>query len=273
MPFLNISFALYRYWGLFFIGSLLWGQVNTEAMRQGDLSPGLHTGLDLDFSLLAGNSDLTRLGAVLRFDYLAGRSHSFLVSNFQQGSLIEEHFVNKGFVHLRRTQSLSSYLSMEGFLQKEYNEFIRLKERNLVGGGLRIRWMEAKPDEKTRSIKLYTGLGFMWEQERIKDAKNPEDELKDLVRSTNYLFVRWSPDDRLLLQCTSYLQPDIRHLNDFRVLFDGRLAFSLTGKLSVAIKLNSRYDNDPPVILKKDGSEEHLRKYDLELTSGLAYIF
>jgi hypothetical protein len=258
---------------IFALGSLLWGQVNTEAMRKGDLSPGLHTGLDLDFSLLAGNSDLIRLGAVIRFDYLAGTSHSFLVSNFQQGSLIEKHFVNKGFVHLRRTQFLRGHLSVEGFLQREYNEFIRLEERSLAGGGLRIRWLEARTDEKKQGIKLYTGLGFMWERERIRNAKDPTDALKDLLRSTNYVTLGWTPDDRLLLQFTSYIQPDIGHLNDLRVLLDGRLAFSLTGKLSVAIKLNSRYDNDPPIVLEKDGSEKHLRKYDMELTSGLAYIF
>lgn len=274
MP-LNTSIAtFFRYLPIFALGSLLWGQINTEAMRKADLTPGLHTDLNLDFSMLAGNSNLLRIKTGLRFDYLKGAAHSFLVSSFQQGSMIEEYFVNKGFVHLRRTQSLRGRLFVEGFLQKEYNEFIRLKERNLAGGGLRIRWLEARTDEKETSVlNLYTGMGFMWEQERIRNAKDYADALKDLLRSTNYLFISWTPDERILLQATTYIQPDAHRLSDFRVLVDGALAFSITGKLMVAIKLNVRYDKDPPIVLEKDGSERRIKRHDIELTSGLAYKF
>lgn len=259
---------------IFALGSLLWGQINTEAMRKADLTPGLHTDLNLDFSMLAGNSNLLRIKTGLRFDYLKGAAHSFLTSSFQQGSLIDEYFVNKGFAHLRRTQSLRGRLFVEGFLQWEYNDFIRLKERNLAGGGLRIRWLEVRIDEKETSVlNLYTGVGFMWEQERIRNARDPEDDLKDLLRSTNYLFLGWTPDERLLLQFTTYFQPDVKQLSDFRVLLDSRLAFTLTGKLSAVIKLNTRYDNDPPIVLEKDGSERRIKRYDIELTSGLAYMF
>lgn len=259
---------------IFTLGSLLWGQVAIEPIRKADLTPGLHTNLNLDFSMLAGNSSLTRVRTGLRFDYLKGAAHSFLTSSFQQGSLIDEYFVNKGFAHLRRTQSIRGRLFVEGFLQWEYNDFIRLKDRRLAGGGLRVRWLEVRRGEKeTPSLLVHTGTGFMWERERIRNAKDPTDALKDLLRSTNYLFLGWTPDERVLLQITTYFQPDIRRPSDFRVLLDGRLAFALTGKLSATIKLSTRYDNEPPIVIEKDGLEKRIKRHDVELTSGLVYTF
>ena len=263
-----------RFLALFALGSLLWGQVNTEAMRKADLTSGWHTDLNLDFSMIAGNTDLSRIKTGLRFDYLHGTAHSFLAYSYQQGSLVEEDFVNKAFVHLRRTQSLRTHLAIEGFLQREYNEFISLKERNLAGCGLRIRWLQGWTNEgKTTGLKVTTGFGFMWEQEQIRNARNPKDQLKDLVRSTNYLVLGLIPDERLLLQLTTYYQPNIKRPKDFRVLLDGGFAFTLTEKLSAAITLNARFDSEPPVVLEKNGSEKILEKYDMELASGLVYKF
>ncbi|UCH61838.1 MAG: DUF481 domain-containing protein [Fidelibacterota bacterium] len=259
---------------IFALGSLLYGQVAIEPMRKADLTPGLHTNLNLDFSMLAGNSSHTRVRTGLRFDYLKGAVHSFLTSSFQQGSLIEEYFVNKGFAHLRRTQSLRGRLFVEGFLQWEYNDFIRLKDRRLAGGGLRVRWLEERMGEKEApSLQVHTGTGFMWERERIRNTKDPTDALKDLSRSTNYVTLGWTPDERVLLQLTTYFQPDVRRPKDFRVLLDGHLAFTLAGKLSATIKLSTRYDNEPPIVIEKDGLEKGIKKYDVELTSGLTYTF
>ena len=272
---------------IFALGSLLWGQINTEAMRKRDLSPGLHSDLSIDVSLIAGNSTLQNARGTLRFDYLKGAAHTFLVSSRHYGRT-DTLFVNKGFIHLRRTMVLKEGLFIEGFVQNEFNQFIHLKNRNLAGGGLRIRWLgtEADPsgpsggqasrrtgEKETPNLKFYTGIGAMWEQEQIRDAKDPEDALKNLLRSTNYLVFAWQPDERVLIQATTYIQPDVRHLKDFRVLFDGSLNFALTGKLTVAIKLSARYDNEPPVIREKDGSEKRIKRHDVEFTSGLAYMF
>lgn len=233
-------------------------------MRKGDLQPGLHTGLNLDVVVVAGNSKLLRIKTTLRFDYLKGKTHTLLAGSFQQGrqGSSDTLFINKGFVHLRRTRSLGGGLYFEGFVQKEFNDFIRLKDRSLAGGGLRIRWLEAGTDEDGNpALRLHTGLGFMWEQERLKDCEAPRAEL---VRSTNYVVLRWEPDARRLFQVTTYFQVDVERSRDHRVLMDGGLAFALTGKLSLVIRLNARYDHEPP---------EGVKNYDIELTNGLSFVF
>lgn len=249
---------------IFSLCSLLWGQINTEAMRKGDLLPGLHTSLNLDIAVVAGNSNLSRIQTNIRFDYLSGTTHSFLVSGFQNGRQGQDNtlFIRKGFVHLRQTRAIGSIFYLEGFLQKEFDRFIRLKDRNLLGGGLRIHLLETSTiEERESSIKLFTGLGFMWEQERI-DV--PENSLTNILRSTNYLVIRWEPDTRVLLQLTTYFQPDVERFSDFRVLVDGGLVFALTDRLTVSIKFYTRYDHEPP---------KSVKKYDIELSNGLTYNF
>lgn len=239
-------------------------QVNTEAMRKSVLTPGLNGNLNLDLGLVGGNSQLLNVKGTLRFDYLRGNAHTFLVGN-RQNSKAKSTIINKGFVHLRHTRPISSRLHVEGFLQTEFNEFIRLKDRNLAGGGVRIRWRDTMADKEAGpGQNLTTGLGFMWERERITNAPDSADDEKNLLRSTNYLVLGWRPDDRLLLQATTYFQFDVGQPEDFRVLLDAGLSFTLVGRLSAIIKLSSRYDNQPP-------AELGLERYDFELSSGLAY--
>lgn len=239
-------------------------QVDTEALRKGKLTPGLHAKLNLEFDVLSGNSQLLLIKTTLRFDYLKRANHIFLVSSFQQGRKDTSYtlFVNKGFAHLRWTKSLRDDLFVEGFVQKEFNDFIHLEDRSLVGGGLRIRWLKVEADKKNISvIRLFTGSGLMLERESIKDSAI---SITYLVRSTNYLVFKWEPDERLLCQITTYFQLDVSRLSDFRLLTDGGITFSLTGKLSALIKLYIRYDNEP-----LDG----IKKHDIELTNGLSYTF
>jgi len=244
--------------------SLLAAQVNTEALRKETLSPGLHTTLGADLGCIAGNSNLFQLRSNLRFDYLTGGNHFFLVTQYQRGST-DTLFINKGFAHLRGVKSLSPRLHIEGFLQREFNEFINLEDRQLAGGGLRIRWLQRQgPSEKPPPLQLNTGIGLMWEREQI-DTTGQESNVKpvtDIIRSTNYFVVRWQLDDRLALFSTTYYQVDLRRFSDYRVLWEGRLGVTLTKRLSLTLNLDLRYDSEPP---------EGIEPYDLEITNGISY--
>jgi len=107
----------------------------------------------------------------------------------------------------------------------------------------------------------------MWEREQIDTTgQAPGDPyhgaVASLVRSTNYLVVRWQLDDRLTFFSTTYYQVDPRRLSDYRILWEGRLGFTVTKRLSLTINLDSRYDSEPP---------EGVQPYDLELTTGISY--
>jgi len=247
--------------------STLAAQVNTEALRREDLAPGLHTTLGADLGVIAGNSDLLQLKSNLRFDYRSGGNHFFLVGQYQQGRT-DTLFINKGFAHLRGVRALGPRYYVEGFLQREFNEFIALEDRQLVGGGVRIRWRQRQdPSEKPPPLQLNTGIGLMWEREQIDTTGQASGDpvhgaVASLIRSTNYLVVRWQLDDRLALFSTTYYQVDLGRFSDYRILWEGRLGVNLTKRLSLTLNLDLRYDSEPP---------EGIKPYDLEITNGVSY--
>ena len=85
-----------------------------------------------------------------------------------------------------------------------------------------------------------------------------------IIRSTNYLSSTWRIDKRFAVIVTGYYQPYIQRLSDFRVLSESRLEFRATERVSFNIRLNFRYDSEPPT-----GVEAH----DLEIVNGLSYRF
>ena len=253
---------------LFSLSSTAAAQVNTEALRREDRSPGWHTNLGVDLGIIAGNSSLVQLRSNLRLDYLTERGHTFFVTQFQRGTQGDSLFLNKGFAHLRGVKTLSARYQVEAFLQREFNEFIDLEDRRLAGGGLRIRWgLASDPSGKPNPAQLHTGFGAMWERERIDTTGQASDDrasspLASLVRSTNYLVLQWQVDDRLTLFSTTYYQVDLRRFADYRILWEGALNLTLTKRLALRLNLNLRYDSEPPAGIKS---------YDLEITNGFSY--
>jgi len=237
------------------------GQVNTEAMRRSDGTPGWYAALAADLGYVAGNSSLLKLKTNARADNYSSIGHTFVVGQIQQGRKDDVIFINKGFLHLRGVRHLRADFAMEGFVQQEFNDFINLRSRSLLGGG--IRWgLAGVPDSARTTRVVNLGVGAMWEQE----AQTGDDEgIVRLLRSTNYLVLRWTPDDRLTLFSTTYFQVDIGDFTDYRILLEGGLQVALSRRLALNIKVDLRYDSDPPSDVEKP--------YDLELTNGLSYSF
>jgi hypothetical protein len=246
-------------------------QVNTEAMRQEDLKPGFHFNASGDVGYVGGNSSLFQNRSNLRLDYTKEGGQLFLVANYHLGMKDELLFINKGFSHLRAVKSLHSAIYGELFIQREFNEFIQLKDRILLGSGLRIKWNElAIFGELSEKLTLVSGVGLMWEREEIDagpagtEGDPVHGELASLLRSTNYVVLDWAPNSTIGLMTTAYLQFDTQRLDDYRILARSTLKVGLTKRLSLTLDINLRNDSEPP------GDVEPL---DLELRNGFSYTF
>ncbi len=243
------------------MSATLIAQVNTEVMRKRDTTQGFQTSLSLKTTLLQGNSDFFRIEAGARSDYRSGPFYTFLTGSLARGEEDKKLFLNKGFLHLRGIYTLSDLFKAEVFAQKEFNEFLRLRDRNLLGGGIRTSLIDYDDSAGVRFVDVHLGNGAMYEHE-VED-----DELrrsKNLVRSTNYLSFLWGIDSRLTASLVTYYQVDITRLADFRILHDTGISFDVIKGLAIQIIFHYRYDNEP---------YEGVKKYDLELTNGLSLTF
>ena len=237
------------------------GQVNTEAMRRSERPPGWYAALAADLGYVAGNSSLLKFKTNARLDHLTNLGHTFVVGQLQQGRKDDQVFINKGFLHLRGVRRLRATLAMEGFVQQEFNEFINLGSRSLLGGG--IRWERGRAGDSTGAFwKINLGMGAMWERE---EQTGQDAGVIQLLRSTNYLVLRWSPDKRLAMFSTTYFQVDLGNFSDYRILWDGGLQVALSRRLAFNVKVDLRYDSDPPSDVEQP--------YDMELTNGISYSF
>ena len=229
-----------------------------ETMKQMQLDPGWYNSIALDLTYRTGNTDLLTTRGRFRSDYLSKRYHSFVFGSLQYGRRGGEFFINKGMAHARIIRRLNSHLLFESFAQKQFNASIRLSDRNLAGGGIRFDLHPSSP-----KFNLYLGIGAMWEHERIDDKTEGVITTR-IVRSTNYINWTGHLNENITTSATGYYQLHLRRFQDYRILFEGSLTFQLTTKLAFPLRVNFRYDNEPPT---------GIRKHDVEIFNGLRYTF
>lgn len=229
-----------------------------ETMKQMRLESGVYNSIALDLTYRSGNTDLLTTRTRFRSDYLTAAYHAFIFGSLQQSRKDAVFFINKGMAHARIIRSLTQHLLFESFVQKQFNESILLSDRNLVGGGVRFA---AHPRDSR--FNLYLGIGAMWEHERTNDKASGTITTR-LVRSTNYINWTGQLDERVTTSATGYYQVYVRRFQDYRILFEGSLTFRLTTKLSFPLRVNFRYDSEPPT---------GIRKHDVEIFNGLRYTF
>ena len=227
-------------------------------MKQMQLKHGWYNNINLDVSYRTGNTELLTLRTRFRSDYLSTTYHGFIFGSLQRERKDGTFFTNKGMAHGRIIHEHTKHILIESFIQKQFNESILLTDRNLIGGGIRFATL---PSES--KYNLYIGIGVMWEHERINDSVNGE-LTTHLIRSTNYINWTAQLSNRLSTSATGYYQVHVKRLVDYRILFEGSIKLGLTTKLSLPLKLNYRYDNEPPT---------GIRKHDLEIFNGLSYTF
>lgn len=228
--------------GLLFLISILVSQVNTEALRIMQITGGFQNKFNLELGYEKANSEVLELAVKYRLEYIKDDDfYSFMIIDFDNGYEQENDasrniITNKGFIHLRATKNMLKNYQMEVFMQYEFNEFILLNDRYLIGSGLRIGF------QRSGLTNTYVGMGFMYEQETYNTEIENE---KSLLRSTNYIKNNFVLSPNVVLNNTAYFQIASDDFNDYRILYDGGLEFHINDSFSFTTSLNYRYDNDP----------------------------
>ncbi len=216
-------------------------QVNTERLRRSEAADGWSGATTLDVTLRTGNVDLALIGIGGRVDRVAAGTQTFAVVAGDFGWEGGERFSNEGLIHLRQTYWTDRRVSPEVFLQANYDRSRELLFRGLMGAGLRVplvggpRW------------SVVAATAYMFEREHLDvPAGAVHPRRTSAHRWSSYLTSRFTAGDRVALVGTAYVQPRFDDLGDTRILADARMALQLTGRASVTMTLNLRYDSGPP---------------------------
>lgn len=244
---------------IFLSGVSLFAQVNTEAFRGHPDEEGIKNTLSVNFSFYDGNSEFFDINGRYRGDLSFGRFYAFLILNYNYGEESNDVFLRDGFAHLRGVYAILPALQGEAFVQKGFNEFIRLKDRFLLGGGGRVRLVEF--EDSTKSASCYVGIGGMYENE-LEGEEGATRE--STFRSTNYISASVKFHNRFGLSLVTYYQPKVTQFEDYRILMESGIGFDLFAGLSITTSLNWRYDSRP---------FSGVKPYDLALSNGLTLTF
>lgn len=230
-------------------------QLNAEKLRRdSEVSAGFSGVVDGNFALRAGNVEFLELGGSFRLEHNTFKSQTSTITapalfdtTFIVGALRFKDFagtpiINNGFLHLRWTRLWLDTLGSELFTQFQFDEFLRIKRRALIGAG--ARWVPF--DFEAFSFALGSGYMFEFEGLDLPDAATGDDQTF-LHRWTSYASLRLRLADGLLgLSNTVYVQPALSDFADYRVLAEGDLMFNVTQSLALGWSWYLRFDSEPP---------------------------
>ncbi len=220
----------------------LWAQiVNIEDRRSSPADTNrLALQLDLALSLVQNTKAVLNLSSGARLDWQHPSGTLLLLPDFQFVKVDEQRFVNRGFLHLRHTWKSSRSFAPEVFFQVQFDEQVRIRQRELAGGGLRFGLLE------DGQSPVFFGAAYMFEYNEIKDtALIYRDH-----RLSTYLSFRWQPSAQLAIAGTTYFQPLLKDPDDFRLSSQLSLLVHITSRLdfraSFALVQDSRLKRDAP---------------------------
>ena len=232
--------------------SFTWCQINTEAMRGDNKSPGVTHNMALNFSYFSGKSEIIQLMGTYQMNYLLISNWYGLLSGkynraFEKG---KEDFSNQGFVHLRTAKPIMAQTDIEGFIQKETNHFINLENRELLGSGIRINQFE----------DLYWGIGIMHEMEKYNNISQEQ----NFIKSTNYINYTVNILNKVELENVMYYQFKLENPEDYRILWVGNLTIKASKGISFHTNALYRFDKS---IINPDGDSY------FEISNGFGFHF
>ena len=171
--------------------------------------PGYSGILQGSFETKRGNTELDNYAAGLRLQYDDNRSFVLWSDfTFAYGEVSGEKNTNKYYTHIRYIHTFyeQKKLIYELFVQIAANEFTKVAQRDLVGGGYRYQYNLSKYGD------FYLGCGGFYERLRYtKDADPSEDN----ARLNTYLsYVKKFTNDSKL-SYVMYYQPKIDEFDDY----------------------------------------------------------
>jgi hypothetical protein len=233
-------------------------QVNTEQLRRSDSTTGVFFQAGTSLGLARGNSEYVSMDGDARIDLVREGNNHFIVGSYRFKESQEGKISNKGFLHVRSMWKTGDVITLEGFGQVEFNEFLSLNNRNLLGCGVRMHAIKWKNAAGMAVLNMYLGVGGMFEHELYIISNGSV--RNDGFRSTNYLTISWRPQDGTSASIIAYLQPLLNDLDDVRMTTDASVEFRLFAHLFFNISVSYRYHSRPMI---------DVERYDLELTNGI----
>jgi len=209
--------------------------VNMESQRYHTDTTGWSGSLGGDFALTNYGQKVFAVNANAHVQYQSAKSLYLLLGSYGFLKGDQQSFIDYGFLHFRYNYKLGKVVRLEAFTQVQQNAVTKIQSRFLIGAGLRFKiWHSQK-------FHLYFGSLPMYEIE--KETDRPQ-AIHDW-RSSNYLSFTFLPNKQTEFTSTTYYQPVLFNISDYRLLNQTLFKIKAGKKLSLVLNWNYQYDASP----------------------------
>jgi len=234
----------------------LHGQIlNVESLRKVSDTSGWSGAAGLHFNLKRNANDFIILGSNIHVQYKMNKQLVLLKNDVSFQKIEGENFDNSLVTHLRHNYKIYERFVWETFVQAQYNKVNLINFRGLTGIGPRYT---LSVSEKYR---FYLGTLVMFEYEDVADGVTP---LQRTVRGSGYLSFSLYPKESVTLVSTTYYQPSLDGIHDYRISSDSSLLVGLFSSFSLNVSFTFVFDAYPALGIPKS---------QYNFTTGLTYTF
>ena len=224
--------------------------VNVEEKRLRN-DDGLMGSADLKFNFTKNKNEVIDLKNNIQLSYKRGRHRYLFLNKLEVIKSGDSDVLNNGFQHLRYNYELTKFVTVEGFAQYQFNQIREIDRRILVGGGPRFSLIDGD------SIRVNLGIQIIREWEKT-------DTYHQNFRSSNYLSIFWQINKTLRFISTTYFQPLVDDLDNYRISHESGLLVPISAKFNIEVSYELLYDTHAP---------EGVPRTMYSFNTGMVYTF
>jgi hypothetical protein len=209
--------------------------VNIESKRMRSDTTGWSGSAEANFQLSKTTEEIYDLGGKVHFQYKGINTLWLFLNEYRLIKGAGTEFVNAGFAHVRYNHKITKeFLRWEAFVQFQYNKALEVGVRGLAGTGPRIKVYDSD------KFRCYAATLYMFEYQESVDKTIIERN----HRTSSYL--SFTIDiGKIELSNTTYYQPNMADLKDYRISTQSDLLFEIFENLNYKAGFTSRYDTRP----------------------------
>lgn len=211
--------------------------INIEGKRFLNDTNGWIGNADFSFNIIQNTQQVLSFANTLRIQYQKNKSRFIVLNDLNFIKAGNTDFVNSGYQHFRYNYKVNRIVTVEAFTQSQYNPVLKLDFRYLLGAGPRLKIV------KKENVKVYFASLYMYEfDDIVNDVVNLYEH-----RISSYLTFSFSLFKTVELNSTTFYQPNLQNLTDYRIANDTGLEIHINKHLNYKSSFNLLYDTYQPV--------------------------
>ncbi len=224
--------------------------VDIASIDFGEKSEGLSGSLYGSFQKKRGNTHKDEAEYGGRIQYDTNKTITWLQGSVERDEVSGTTTDDNSFFHLRHIHQLvNPNWASEFYLQRKQDKFKNLRERKVVGAGLRYKIVDSPSYGK-----LFFGLSTMDERVRYNEIDPDEHN----YRVSSYFSYKLSFNKTFELSYLGYYQPEIDNGSDYRTSSLAEMTIHLTKVFDLSYLLEFDYDSQPPHSVRTTDTRQRL---------------